>query len=36
MDEHERSTTTKRILLAAVTFLLLSGPLSTHANIIYT
>ena len=35
MDEHERSTPTKRILLAAVTFLLLSGPLSAHANIIY-
>jgi len=36
MDEDERSTPTKRILLAAVTFLLLSGPLSAHANIIYT
>jgi hypothetical protein len=36
MDEHERSTPTKRILLAAVTFLLLSGPFSAHANIIYT
>jgi hypothetical protein len=36
MDEHERSTPAKRILLAAVTFLLLSGPLSAHANIIYT
>jgi hypothetical protein len=35
MDELERSTPTKRILLAAVTFLLLSGPLSAHANIIY-
>jgi hypothetical protein len=35
MDEHERSTRTKRILLAAVTFLLFSGPLSAHANIIY-
>jgi hypothetical protein len=35
MDEHERSTRTKRILLAAVTFLLLSGPLSAHANLIW-
>jgi hypothetical protein len=32
MDEHERSTPTKRRLLAAVTFLLLSGPLSVNAK----
>jgi hypothetical protein len=36
MDKLKRSTPTKRLLLVAVTFLLLSGPLSAHANIIYT
>jgi hypothetical protein len=35
MDELERSTPTKRILLAAVTLLLLSIPLKANANLIW-
>ena len=35
MDKEECSTRAKRILLAAVTFLFLSGPLSAQANIVY-
>jgi hypothetical protein len=35
MDEDERSTPTKRILLAAATFVLLIGPLSAQANLLF-
>jgi hypothetical protein len=35
MDKVKRSTSTKRLLLAAITFLLLSGPLSAQATLVW-